>query len=126
MFPEVEFVVEYADEDFGYNVGTYTLEGGEETNNNIPAGGSKEANIMAMDIIGDEDYYLTHYLCYDIDGELSEFEDTLIEIAHERELLIDEYPVVVLEKLKELALADEQFERVIEIDKLLATKETED
>lgn len=126
MFPEVEFVVEYADEDFGYNVGTYTLEGGEETDSNIPSGGSKEAILMAMDIKGDEDYYLTDYLSYDIgDGELSEFENTLVELAHERKFLIDEYPVMVLERLKELALADEQFERVVEIDKLLATKETE-
>lgn len=126
MFPEVEFRVEYADEDFGYNVGKYILFGGEEIDNDIPQGGSKEAILMAMDIKGDEDYYLTDYLSYDIgDEELSEFEETLVELAHERKFLIDEYPVSVLEKLKELALADEQFERVIEIDKLLATKETE-
>lgn len=126
MFPEVEFRVEYADEDFGYNVGKYILFGGEEIDNDIPQGGSKEAILMAMDIKGDEEYYLTDYLSCDIgDEELSEFEETLVELAHERKFLIDEYPVSVLEKLKELALADEQFERVIEIDKLLATKETE-
>lgn len=126
MFPEVEFRVEYADEDFGYNVGTYTLKDGEQTDNNIPSGGSKEAITMAMDIKGDEEYYLTNYLSCDIGDEgLSEFEETLVELAHERKFLIDGYPVMVLERLKELALADEQFERVIEIDKLLATKETE-
>jgi hypothetical protein len=126
LFPEIEFQVEYADEDFGYNVGTYTLLDGDSIDENIPDGGSREAIMMAMDIKGDEDYYLTDYLCYDTDDEeLSEFEETLVEIAHEKGFLIDEYPTSVLNKLKELALANEQFERVIEIDKLLSVKETE-
>lgn len=125
MFPEVEFLVEYADEDFGYNVGKYTLLGGEEIDNDIPQGGSEEAILMAMDIKGDDDYYLTDYLCQTVEDDLSEFETKLVNIAHQRKFLVDEYPVVVLERLKELALVDEQFERVIEIDKLLATKETE-
>jgi len=126
LFPEVEFQVEYADEDFGYNVGTYTLLDGDSIDENIPDGGSREAIMMAMDIKGDEDYYLTDYLCYDTDDEeLSEFEETLVEIAHEKGFLIDEYPISVLNKLKELALANEQFERVIEIDQLLSVKETE-
>ena len=38
--------------------------------------------------------------------------------------LVEEYLVVVLNKLKELALADEQYERVVEIDRLLKAKET--
>jgi hypothetical protein len=126
LFPEVKFQVEYADEDFGYNVGTYTLLDGDSIDENVPDGGSREAIMMAMDIKGDEDYYLTDYLCYDTDDEeLSEFEETLVEIAHEKGFLIDEYPTSVLNKLKELALANEQFERVIEIDKLLSVKETE-
>jgi hypothetical protein len=126
LFPEIEFQVEYADEDFGYNVGTYTLLDGDSIDENIPDGGSREAIMMAMDIKGDEDYYLTDYLCYDTDdGELNGFEETLVEIAHEKGFLIDEYPTSVLNKLKELALTNEQFERVIEIDKLLSVKETE-
>jgi hypothetical protein len=126
LFPEVEFQVEYADEDFGYNVGTYTLLDGDSIDENIPDGGSREAIMMAMDVKGDEDYYLTDYLCYDTDdGELNGFEETLVEIVHEKGFLIEEYPKSVLNKLKELALANEQFERVIEIDKLLLVKETE-
>ena len=38
--------------------------------------------------------------------------------------LVEEYLVVALNKLKELALADEQYERVVEIDRLLKAKET--
>lgn len=126
MFPEVTFEVEYADEDFGYNVGRYTLVNGEQTESNIPDGGSQEAIEMAMDIKGDEDYYLTDYLCYDVEeDDINDFVENLIQIAHEKGKLVAEYPVCILERLKELALESEQFERVVEIDKILATKETE-
>ena len=125
MFPEVTFEVEYADEDFGYNVGRYNLLNGETIEQNIPDGGTQEAIEMAMDVKGDEEYYLESYLCDDVDeDDVNDFVENLIQIAHERGKLVDEYPVFVLEKLKELALESEQFERVVEIDKLLATKET--
>jgi hypothetical protein len=126
-YPQVTFEVEYADEDFGYNVGKYVLLNGETIEENIPDGGSQEAIEMAMDIKGDDEYYLESYLVdeADEDGELSDFAGTLIQIAHERGKLFDDYPTIILDKLKELALADEQFERVVAIDKLLATKETE-
>lgn len=128
MFPQVTFEVEYADEDFGYNVGRYVLLNGEIEEENIPDGGTQEALEMAMDIKGDDEYYLEGYLIdeADEDGELSDFAETLIQIAHERDILHKEYPVIVLEKLKELALADEQFERVVEIDKLLTAKDSKD
>ena len=129
MFPEVTFEVEYADEDFGYNVGRYTLVNGEQTESNIPEGGSQEAIEMAMDIKGDDEYYLEGYLIDDAEeeeGELSSFAETLIDIAHERGVLHKEYPPIVLERLKELAVESEQFERVIEIDKILATKDSND
>lgn len=122
MFPQVTFEVEYADEDFGYNVGKYVLLNGETIDQNIPDGGSQEAIEMAMDIKGDEEYYLEGYLVdeADEDGELSGFAETLIQIAHERGKLLEDYPTIILDKLKELALADEQFERVVEIDELLS------
>ena len=128
MFPQITFEVEYADEDFGYNVGKYILLNGETIDQNIPDGGSQEAIEMAMDIKGDEEYYLEGYLTdeADEDGELSGFAETLIQIAHERGVLHKDYPVIVLEKLRELALADEQFERVIQIGNYLAKEETED
>jgi hypothetical protein len=128
MFPQITFEVEYADEDFGYNVGRYVLLNGEVTEQNIPDGGTQEAIEMATDIKGDDEYYLEGYLIDDADedGELSDFAQTLIQIAHERGVLHKEYPVIVLEKLKELALADEQFERVVEIDKLLTKANSTD
>lgn len=121
-YPLLTFQVRYADEDFGYNVGEYTLINGNIEEQNIPDGGTQEAVEMAMEIKGDEEYYLESYLVdeADEDGELSDFAETLIQIAHEKGKLLDDYPVVVLDKLKELALADEQFERVVEIDELLS------
>lgn len=127
-YPQVTFEVEYADEDFGYNVGKYVLLNGETIDQNIPDGGSQEAIEMAMDIKGDEEYYLEGYLVdeADEDGELSDFAGTLIQIAHERGKLSKEYPPVVLDKLRELALADEQFERVIQIGNYLAKEDSKD
>jgi hypothetical protein len=123
-YPTLSFNVRYADEDFGHNVGEYTLEDGEETYENVPDGGSVDALRMAMDIKGDEDYYLTEYLS--TDGEEGDnFTNSLIQLAHEKEYLEEGYPVFVLEKLKELALADEQFERVAEIEKHIESKPAE-
>ena len=118
-FPNCQFNLEYADEDFGYNVGSYVCQNGEVIEENIPQGGSVEAIKMAMDILGDEDYYLSEYLTegYLSDSEeLNNFELSLVELE-------ESYPQVVLNKLKELALADEQYERIIEIDKLLKQQE---
>jgi len=123
-YPQVTFEVEYADEDLGHNVGKYVLLNGETIEENIPDGGTVEAMEMAMDIKGDEDYYLEQYLCEDVEN-LGSYEENLCQIAHNKGKLFEDYPVVILNYLKELALADEQFERVVAIDKLLATKETE-
>jgi hypothetical protein len=125
-FPNCQFNLEYADEDFGYNVGSYVCQNGEVIEENIPQGGSVEAIKMAMDILGDEDYYLSEYLTEDYlsdSEELNIFELSLVELAHEKGRLEEGYPQVVLNKLKELALADEQYERIIEIDKLLKQQE---
>ena len=123
LFPDVTFKVEYADEDLGYNVGNYTLLNGEEVEENVPEGGSIEALEMAIDIKGDEEYCLKHYLIEDVEDDIADYENKLIQIAHKRGILEEEYPTIVLERLKELALSDEQFERVIKIDEYLSKKE---
>ena len=123
-YPTLSFNVRYADEDFGHNVGEYTFEDGDTTYEDTPDGGSVDALRMAMDIKGNEDYYLTDYLSNDAD-EGENFTNSLIQLAHEKEFLEEGYPVFVLEKLKELALADEQFERVAEIEKHIESKPAE-
>lgn len=122
-YPQATFEIEYADEDFGYNVGRYVLQNGEEIDTEIPEGGSKEALEMALNIQGGEDYYLGDDFCdVDEDEELSEFTIKMIEIAYDRDYMPTEdcgYAKNVLEKFKELALADENFELVALIQKEL-------
>jgi hypothetical protein len=122
-YPFAEFVVEYADEDFGYNVGTYTLIGGIETECIVPEGGSREAYEMAIEIQGNEDLFLSDDFC-DVDENegLSNFTLTMIEIAYDRDYLPSEgcgYPKNVLEKFKELAMDDENYELLAIIQKEL-------
>lgn len=51
MYPDVTFSHQWADEDFGHNVGEIDYYGGESINENIPDGGSTEAFRMATDIM---------------------------------------------------------------------------
>ena len=122
-YPQATFEIEYADEDFGYNVGRYVLQNGEEIDTEIPEGGSKEALELALNIQGGEDYYLGDDFCdVDEDEELSDFTIKMIEIAYDRDYIPTEdcgYAKNVLEKFKELALADEKFELVALIQKEL-------
>jgi hypothetical protein len=120
-YPTLTIKVEYADEDLGQNVGGYIMFDGEIEDCTYPEGGSEEALEMAMSIKGDQDYYLESYLCEDAE-EGSNFTNTLIKLAHKEQYLIEEYPMFVLNELKELALADEQYERVKELDGIIQAK----
>lgn len=122
IFPDVEIHVRYADEDFGSNVGTYTLLGGFFEDMYQPEY-SKESLLLAMDILGDTEYWTTDRLCeIEENTELDDFNLWLVEIAHDEGNLIEEYPVIVLEKLLELAIADEQYERAGAIKQLIKVK----
>jgi hypothetical protein len=119
-YPKVTFKVEFADEDFGQNVGEYHLKNGTEVYENIPEGGSVEAIEMAINIKADE-YYLYDYLCEESE-EGNEFTDTLIQVAHNTGVLCDDYPAFVLTKLRELARDAKQIKRIKQIDNLLKVK----
>jgi len=130
MFPEVTFEVRYADEDFGHNVGEFTLLGGDEILTNIPDGGSDEAFELAMDIQygTPEDYFdcnqeiFTDDYINEDEEELSSYVSQMIDIAYKHKHYPSEdcnYHKLALERFKELALADENFELVIIIDKEL-------
>jgi hypothetical protein len=129
MFPEVTFEVRFADEDFGYNVGEFTLFGGEEIDCNIPDGGSDEAFEMAMDIQygTPEDYFDCNQEIFseyveDDDEELSNYVAQMVDLAYKHKHYPSEgceYHKLVLQRFKEIALADENFELVIIIDKEL-------
>ena len=110
-YPEAVFHLRFADEDFGHNVGEYSLQNGDVVDENIPEGGSEEALELAADITGYEDY-ITDRL-YDIESEsvdeLEEWEKKYISIAYGKENL-QEYPKVVLDYMLELSIADENYE----------------
>jgi hypothetical protein len=126
-FPEVEFFIQFADEDFGHNVGEVSLLGGDEIDSNIPEGGSKEAYLLAYKIQGESDYY-TWDMLFDIEED-EDIEDNalykvMIGISYEDNKLVDEgFPTNVLNEFLNLALADENFELATEIRDILKTKE---
>lgn len=110
-YPEAVFHMRFADEDFGHNVGEYSLQNGDVVDENIPEGGSEEALELAADITGYEDH-ITERL-YDIEAEsvdeLEEWEKKYISITYGKENL-QEYPKVVLDYMLELSIADENYE----------------
>jgi hypothetical protein len=123
LFKDVTIEVRYADEDLGSNVGSYTLLNGEVIDYYQPSYG-KDSIKLAMDILGDIEYYLTDMLVDDVedDSGLDEFKNWLVEIAHDEGKLSKEYALPVLEKLLELSIADELFERAAEIKSLIEIK----
>ena len=123
MFDDITIEVRYADEDFGSNVGTYTLQGGEIVDIYQP-NYSKDSIKLAMEILGDMSYWIEDRLIEDIqdDSELDDFQGWLVEIAHEEGNLLEEYAVPVLGMLFDLAVADEQFERAGQIKQMIKLK----
>ena len=133
-YPQATFEIEYADEDFGYNVGQYTLENGIEIQQNVPNGGSREAYELAMIIHygGVDDYFDCNYdslfveLYDEEEDELSSYINDMIEIAYDNKFYPFEdcnFHRLVLNRFKKLALANENFELVIIIDKELSKVE---
>lgn len=130
MFPNVAFEMLFADEDFGHNVGEFTLKGGMEIECNIPKGGSFEAIEMAVSIqYGSmEDYFdcnqeiFTDDYINEEDEELDDYVSQMIYLAYKHKHYPTEdcdYHKLALKRFKELALNDENYELVIIIDKEL-------
>jgi hypothetical protein len=110
-YPDVVFHVRFADEDFGHNVGEYSLKNGDMIYENIPEGGTEEAYEMAGDITGDGSY-ITDRL-YEIEAEtieeLENYEKNYIKIVYNKGI-VEDFPRVVIDYMLELAVADENFE----------------
>lgn len=118
--PDVEIEISYADEDTGSNVGIYKLNDGAYTYTKIPKQGSLEAIEMAIDIKGEEEYFFDEYISYIEENDLTnDYISKLIELTHKKGKLHESYPIYVLNVLKEMALDDEQYERVAEIQKFM-------
>ena len=129
-YPKLTFSVDYADEDFGHNVGHYVLRNGEEIDCFIPDGGTYESIKMAMQVQYGEP--IDYFDCNDDvfieiynDEELTNYEKILVDIAYDNEVYPTEdceWDKLVLERFKEKAMVDEKYELVAiiqtELDKV--------
>lgn len=124
-YADVEFDIMYADEDFGYNVGKYTLRGGEMYSMRIPKGGSKESYELAIEVQGDDDYFTYDiFLEVNENEELSDFYKTLIEISYEKNKVVtNELPLIVLNEFLRLALEREDYEFATKVRDEIKSKE---
>lgn len=125
-YPDVEFSIRYADEDFGANVGEFTLLNGEEIESNQPEEGSSEAYRLAMDILNDE--WRVESCLSDIEPESdpeywSRYEKVMCEFAYEYSIIDSSYPKCVLEYLEKKAVARENYELASTIKEALSELE---
>lgn len=118
--PNVSIHVRYADEDIGYNVGEYTYKGGVLIEGYHPEGGSKEAIELALNVTGDDEYFIYEAPCdWTEDDMESSWSDAIINIIHKRGIVDKHYPPFLLQKLEEMAVNSEQFEYAKEIREVL-------
>ena len=119
-YPDATFFVKYSDEDFGYNVGEYTLKGGVAISTNIPLGGTRKALELAMTIqygAPSEYYYFDD--TFECVEELNDYIQNLIDIAYDNNIEPNEnWSVLVLEEFKRKALIDEKYELIVFIENL--------
>ena len=128
QYPDVEFKVRYADEDFGANVGEFTLLNGVETWSNIPDDGSNEALHLAMDILNDE--WRVNDCLSDIEedtppSDWSGYEKIMCEFAYSLSMIDSSYPECVLGHLEKKAIARENYELAALIKEARKEKEEE-
>ena len=125
-FPEIKFEIRYADEDFGRNIGEYTLKGGEVLNENFPESGSIEAYQLALDVQGGEDYYI-----YDVWEDIKEDEDIMnsnyykfcLDLSIEKESFDVDTPLFVLETALQYTIDNEMYEKSKTIKELIDNHE---
>lgn len=124
LFPKVTINVKYADEDFGYNVGEYTIKGGKVKKENFPDGGTKEAYNLALDVQGGEDSYL-----YDVwEDEVDEntkildggYLEWCLELGIQRETLDADMPLFVLKTALKHCIKKEWYEKARNIENAIA------
>jgi hypothetical protein len=124
-YPDIQFNISFADEDFGHNTGTYILKDGNEIDCYFPEGGTEEAYELALEIQGGDSYYSWQILFdADEDKELDNFFKTMVKIAYKNEKLIDnDFSKPILNEFLSLALADEEYEFAEQVKKAIQSKE---
>ena len=113
-FPTVAIKVQYADEDFGHNVGEYTLLSGDEIEINIPDGGSFEAIKMAMEIKEEYEWYLLNMWDDYEDDEIKDmFEDdfyiNILKVGVYNQVFYEEIHNIIKEKMIQIAIDVEDY-----------------
>jgi len=125
LYPEVELSVQYADEDFGSNTGTYRIVNGVLVDENVPKYGVESLN-MAWSVMSEEDSepeYQLDYVLEDYENTNAsekEFSDALednvyMNWAIDKVVAIsylpeDDYPMFLLEYLRVKAVEVQNFE----------------
>ena len=121
-YPEAVISMRYADEDFGHNLGKFSLLNGEEET--TPEGGSNEAYELAADIQGSPEWFTDRL--YEIEAEtadeLEDYEINSIRYAYDKGVL-DEFPKVVLEVMEQMAVQEENYEFAERIKNTIAVNE---
>jgi hypothetical protein len=125
-YRNIKFIIKYADEDIGYNVGEYVLLNGETIDVTFYDDFNKDSFILAYKIIGDE--YFVRELIYYLDSQ--EINDAILNIDTyfnsiflailELEIVDDKYPHEVNRFLMEKALENEQYEYAAKLQPILA------
>lgn len=107
-YPDAEFNLRYADENFGYNVGEYTMKNGEIIYDDIPKGGTPDAYLMAGEI-----YDPTYIACRIEEMEPEDLNEgwgmNYIKAAYKGKIIGD-YQKFVFDALEKLAVEEEDYE----------------
>ena len=110
-FPNNQFNIRFADEDTGYNVGEYSILGGEVIEDYFPEGGSDEAYELAIDINGGEYELYDSFFDYDEEDFVgNDYMETCLRLAIKEETLDEDIPTWLLHIALENCVEDENFE----------------
>lgn len=124
-YPDIEFRVQYADEDLGFNVGEYTLVNGETIYTKVHKEFTVESFMMAYKLIAD-DYYIEE-LIYDlhpeeVDKAISgddKILHTTLNVILELEVVDGGYAFEINQYLLETAVTNEQYEYAAKLKELM-------
>lgn len=121
-FPQLKLTIQYADEDFGHNVGKYVFQGGVTIDDDIPEGGTDKAYAMAIEISGDEEYRLWDEPCYWEEEDEGDYYDVITQLIHDKKMVNEEYPLFLLKKLEQMSVDAEEYENAQQIKDIIDKK----
>lgn len=117
-YPEATFKVKFSDEDFGHNVGEYTMQAGEVINENIPDGGSEDAYMMACDIRDEWDYIPSRLEEMNEEDLEENWAQMYLKVAYNKSLFGD-YQKFIWDRLQQMAVENENYELAQKIKEYL-------